>query len=229
MLIAKQIIDAIRSGDLKPGMKIPSENEIIRVYGVSNTTARKALGFLEAEGWGIRVKGKATYVQQKNVLRTVNRILSFTKNMTEAGYVPMTHVLFRGVEKDGYSAIINGRKYTMKGPVYRIRRLRYGSEIPMLLEERYINLDLCPGITESDLSASLYDLYEQAFNLEMKEIRQMISAIAADEEIERIFGMPKHTPCLLLEGVTFVAKEIILEMEKSIYRGDKYKFALSAT
>ena len=36
-------------------------------------------------------------------------------------------------------------------------------------------------------------------------------------------------PGLVVDGVTFCGKELILEMEKSIYRGDKYKFAVRAS
>ncbi|MHC4175322.1 MAG: GntR family transcriptional regulator [Planctomycetota bacterium] len=36
--MSRQIIDMIRSGRPKPGMRIPSKNEIMREYNVSNTT-----------------------------------------------------------------------------------------------------------------------------------------------------------------------------------------------
>ena len=41
--IAQNIINMIKSGHLLQGTQIPSENDIIKDYGVSNTTARKAL------------------------------------------------------------------------------------------------------------------------------------------------------------------------------------------
>jgi len=65
--ISQQIIAAIRSGRLKPGMQISSENEIIRKYGVSNTTARRSLQEIERTGWGTRIKGKGTFVRKRNV------------------------------------------------------------------------------------------------------------------------------------------------------------------
>lgn len=50
--ISRDIIGLIPSRDLVPGMQVPSENEIIRQYKVSNTTARKALQEIERAGWG---------------------------------------------------------------------------------------------------------------------------------------------------------------------------------
>jgi len=73
--ISRQIIERIRSGELRPGMRVPSENELIRRHGISNTTARKALHEIEAEGWCTRVKGKGTFVRERSVQRSATRIL----------------------------------------------------------------------------------------------------------------------------------------------------------
>ena len=41
--ISREIIASIQRGVLQPGSPVPSENEIIERFHVSNTTARKAL------------------------------------------------------------------------------------------------------------------------------------------------------------------------------------------
>ncbi|MBN1480565.1 GntR family transcriptional regulator [candidate division KSB1 bacterium] len=229
-LISQDIVKRIKSGELKPGMKIPSENEIIRDYQVSNTTARKTLQEIAQQGWAYRVKGKGTFVQTHNVDRSVTRILGFSKNMIEAGYTPSTRLLESTIEKKGYSDIINGRKYTMRGPVLKIRRLRYADATPMMLEVRFINMTLCPGINNMDLSRPLYEIYEHFFDLKMKQVNQMIrTIIISDMVTEELFDIHAPTPAFLVNGVTFTGKEMILEMERSIYRGDKYSFSVRAT
>jgi GntR family transcriptional regulator len=226
--ISQEIIRSIKEGELLPGMQVPSENQIIERYGVSNTTARKALQEIEKTGWGIKIKGKGTFVRTKNVVRAVNRILSFTNNMIEAGYTPSTKVLHRGLIREGYSAVINGRRYTMKGPVYKIHRLRFADHIPMMVEVRYITQALCPEITEEKLEGSLYGIYERRYGLQLTEIHQMLSAIMIDAGVKEFFDLEEPIPGFLVDGVTFCGKEIILEMERSIYRGDKYRFAVRA-
>jgi GntR family transcriptional regulator len=227
--IAAEIIEQIKSGNLDPGMQVPSENEIIKRYSVSNTTARKALNEIESAGWAVRIKGKGTFVRRNDVVRSATKILSFTRNMLEAGYTPSSRVLFRGILPDGYSARINGRRYTMKGPVYKIHRLRFADETPMLLEVRYISAAFCPGIDEKKLEGSLYDIYRQDYGLELTEIEQMLSTVIMDAGTLEFFNLTEPAPALLLEGVTFAGKELPLEMERSIYRGDKYRFAVRAS
>jgi GntR family transcriptional regulator len=226
--ISRQIIEMIRSGRLEPGMRIPSENEIMREYKVSNTTARRSLQEIETAGWGMRIKGKGTFVRERNVQRSASRILGFTRNMIEAGYKPSTKVLDSRKIAEGYSGIINGRRYVMEGPAYKIHRLRFADDIPMMIEVRYISMEFCPGIEKQDFRCSLYEIYEKHYNLHLVEIQQMLSTVMVDAGTQGFFNVREPIPAFRVEGVTFCGKEMILEMEDSIYRGDKYRFTVCA-
>jgi GntR family transcriptional repressor for pyruvate dehydrogenase complex len=46
--IVKQIMDSIKSGELKPGDKLPTERELAKMVGVSRPALREALKTLEA-------------------------------------------------------------------------------------------------------------------------------------------------------------------------------------
>jgi len=227
-IISSEIIERIRSGQLKPGMKIPSENEIIRQYDVSNTTARRSLQEIEAAGWGVRVKGKGTFVRESNIQRSATRILGFTRNMVESNIVPSTRVLDARKVSQDYIGTINGRSYTMPGPLFKIHRLRFGDDIPMMIEVRYIALEFCPGIEKQDFADSLYDIYEKHYHLPLVKVDQMLSTIMIDASTQRFFDVTAAVPAFRVEGVTFCGKEMILEMEDSIYRGDKYRFSICA-
>lgn len=49
-LVAKQIIDSIASGALKPGDKLPSEHDMTQRFGISRISLREAMKLLEAKG-----------------------------------------------------------------------------------------------------------------------------------------------------------------------------------
>ena len=186
--ISQEIISGINKGQFNPGMRLPSENEIIKNYHVSNTTARKVLSELENRGYATRIKGKGTFVRAKKVDRTVTRILGFSKNMIEAGYKPSTKHINSTIIKSGFSKTINGRWYNIKGPVCKIERLRFADDIPMMFEKRYISLDLCPNICGKNLERSLYDVYEESYDLKLKEVNQSLSSIiVTDTNIMDLF------------------------------------------
>jgi len=210
-------------------MQLPSENEIITDYAVSNTTARKAIQELVTQGWAYRIKGKGTFVKARNIERSVGKILSFTKNMREAGLMPSTRLLESTILQKDYSDMINGRNYTMKAPLLKIRRLRYGDDTPMMLEVRYISLALCPGIENMDLEQPLYDIFDRVYSHKLQEVNQMIRAtIISDELTYELFDISTPIPAFLVNGATFSGTEMILEMERSIYRGDLYSFSVRA-
>jgi len=227
--ISRDIIALIQSGKLPVGGLVPSENVLIRRYRVSNTIARKALQEAEAAGWVVRVKGKGTFVRQNRVDRSVTRILGFTRNMREAGRIPSTRLIRALVHKGGRQLIVNGRLYVLRGPLCQIERVRFGDGIPMMRESRFISLALCPGIQDKPLAGSLYDLYENDYGLQLTQIDQTLSAIQVPRELWAVFGLQTAVPAFRVEGVTFCGKELILEMEDSVYRGDMYRFAVKAT
>ncbi|WP_041081360.1 GntR family transcriptional regulator [Thermotoga profunda] len=61
-LIMDYVKNKILSKELKPGDKVPSENELAKIFNVSRLTARKALENLEYESMVTRIQGLGTFV-----------------------------------------------------------------------------------------------------------------------------------------------------------------------
>lgn len=226
--ISREIVSRIQQGKLVPGAPVPSENEIIEQYTVSNTTARKALHELEKEGWVVRRKGKGTFVKDYKVLLAINRIFGFTKNMLEAGRKPSTKLLGFHLHDDDHTQTINGREYTLKGPYCEIERLRCADGIPMMKESRYISLQLCPGIQRRNLEQSLYSVFEKEYGVYLSSIQQMLSAVVLQGDWLKVFQLNAPVPAFRVEGASFCGKDMIVEMEDSVYRGDMFRFAANA-
>jgi GntR family transcriptional regulator len=228
--ISSEIIELIRTGELQPGARIPSENDIIRDYQVSNTTARKVLQEIEKAGWVSRVKGKGTFVKATGIInRSATKILSFTKNMRQAGLLPRTKLLDKRIIRAGKQTTISGRTYSIKNPVCRITRLREADDTAMMIEERYISMEFCPGIEREDLENSLYEIYRDVYNLQITQIDQSLQAIIIPDELNAHFRVDQSIPGFQVHGVTFCGRELVLEIEDSIYRGDRYQFTVQAT
>ena len=63
MLIVYVLADKIKSGELKPGDRMPSVTELVGTYNVSHSTARRALAKLKDMGLTDTVPGYATFVR----------------------------------------------------------------------------------------------------------------------------------------------------------------------
>ncbi len=228
LTIFNSIVTRITNNELEPGSKVPSENEIIKVYQVSNTTARKVLQEIENAGLAVKIRGRGTFVKDFMIERSATKILSFTKNMIEQGLEPSTVIINSQVIDKDWSVSVSGEVYSIPGPIFRLRRLRLANGKPMMHETRFISLKYCPEIWKYDLEGSLYKIYSENYYRHIIKIEQDLSSIVLDEYSKEKLGIRNEMVGLKVEGVTFCDGEMILEAEESIYRGDKYKFSVQA-
>ncbi|ULT56113.1 GntR family transcriptional regulator [Neobacillus drentensis] len=64
-MVKEKITEWITSGTVQPGEKIYSENELVKMFGVSRHTVRQAVGDLVHEGWLYREQGAGTFCSNK--------------------------------------------------------------------------------------------------------------------------------------------------------------------
>lgn len=87
------IKEAIVSGNLKSGDKIPSEVMLQKTYNVSRVTVRKAVEELVQENYLIKLQGKGTYVSQVLEFEERKSISSFTELCKMQGKATIAKVL----------------------------------------------------------------------------------------------------------------------------------------
>lgn len=235
-IISEDIIAKIETGELLPGDQVPSENELIRNYKISNTTARKSLLEIEHRGYAKRIKGKGTFVlnrtAQHQLTRTLGSITSTRKGFDESlraeGFEPKNIILEKIILNDGISSSVLGGNYIIDGPVLKIRQLRYADDILMKDETKYISLTLCPYINKKP-TESYYKLYEEEYKLEIIDIKQTLGVeILEAEDVMNNFEVDYPIPVFVLDSVIFSKQHKVIEIERSLYRGDRYKFAIIA-
>jgi GntR family transcriptional regulator len=235
--ISKEIIRRIESGELHPGDKVPSENELIKTYKISNTTARKSLLDVELNGWATRVKCKGTFVLNRFEDKHLTRVLgsfeaireSFNDNLVKEGFSPKNLILEKTIIENGISSNINGRHYIVEGPVLKIHRLRFADDKLLKDETRYISMKICPRINLLEMEQSLLKIYEEEYQLELNEVQRTLGTqILYPGEPDNFFEGELPMAVFVLDGAIITADGKIVELEKSYYRGDKYKFSVSA-
>ncbi|GAA4316925.1 GntR family transcriptional regulator [Compostibacter hankyongensis] len=237
LAISEDIIAKIASGELQPGDKVPSENEIIHSYRVSNTTARKSLLEIELKGWGRRIKGKGTFVVNRTrdhqLLRVLGSIGStrrgFNESLEAEGFTPRNIILEKTVLQDGISSEINGQHFIIQGSVLKIHQLRYADDVLMKDEVKYISLELCPKIHMTSTEKSYFKLYEDEYYLKITDVKQTLSAdILQPGAPDNNFDTREPIPIFILDSSIVTKGGKVVEIERSYYRGDKYKFAIIA-
>ncbi|GAB2792681.1 phosphonate metabolism transcriptional regulator PhnF [Rhabdobacter roseus] len=235
--ISENIIERIKSGELQPGDQIPSENELIKNFKVSNTTARKSLLDIESKGWARRIKGKGTFVLNRtsdhHLIRTLGSIYAtrrgFHESLIAEGFKPKNLVLEKTILQDGISSEIGGKHFIIDGPVLKIHQLRYADDEIIKDEIKYISLTLCPRINKMPTEISYFKVYESTYHLKIDEVKQTLSVeIMPPHASENNFELTEATAMFILDSAVVCQGHEVVEVERSYYRGDKYKFAIIA-
>ena len=63
-LVMKQILGSIESGQFKPGDKLPTEQQLIEMFGVGRSTIREATSTLSMLGYLHSIQGKGCFVRE---------------------------------------------------------------------------------------------------------------------------------------------------------------------
>jgi len=89
--LAHSLRDKILNGTLKPGSLLPSTRELMKIYGISQVTVRKAVGLLVKEdlvegqpGRGVVVKAP----RQESSDQSKNRVRALVKQLTQSSHIP---------------------------------------------------------------------------------------------------------------------------------------------
>lgn len=217
-------MEAIESGQLTPGDRVPSERELTEQFGVSRMTARQALRELESQGYLYRVQGKGTFVASPKLEQPLVGLTSFTEDMRRRGLAPGARVLAAGeVEADRKVARLLGLSEGQR--VFRLERLRLADGQPMALEIAHIPAAICPGLeSESFADVSLYRFLWERCGLLLVRAAQSMESVPASAYEAEMLGVDEGAPLLLLERLCFDGRGRAVEFVRSLYRGDRYRF-----
>lgn len=226
--LEEHIKQLIEQGDLKPGDMLPSEREYADKYKISRMTIRQAIINLVNERYLYRVKGKGTFIMEKKLEQSLQGLTSFSEDMKSRGMKASSKLISFEIIP-ATSKLADQLGIQEHGPVYEIKRIRLAEEVPMALERTYISANKVKGLTEDIVQRSLYQFIEENLHLKIAKGRQIIeAAIANNDEVEHL-EIPEHSPIMLIQRMTRLEDGTIIEVVKSSYRGDRYKFMIDLT
>ena len=114
-------------------------------------------------------------------------------------------------------------------PVIYIERVRFADGVPMSLNISVLPHWLVPRLEDEDVAKnSLYELIEHRYGLVLSRAEQTLEPILAPPEIAHFLKVKTGSPLLLISGVVYLKNDTPIEWLRIWYRGDRYKFHLTA-
>ena len=178
------IQEQISDGQLGPGEKVPSENQLSEQIHISRQTVRKAIGTLEEDGLVQRIRGSGTYVsfdrqknlEQRNSIAVVTtyvdsyifpRILQGMQNtLFESGFSVQIYFTNNTLDReksilkdllkrdDVAGVIVEGTKSGLPNPNLDLYRHLMARKIPLLFFNTYYPELEAPHVSLNDAEAA---------------------------------------------------------------------------
>lgn len=221
--IQQRLLQQIRSGTLKAGQPVPSEQEISSRMGVSRMTARQALKSLCSLGVAYSQRGKGTFVSRFKLEKSFRQVLSFSEEMSARGSRPRSKVLeFRRIEPD--SQIAEALHALAGDEILLVRRVRMADSAPLCVESTHISARLCPTFRqEFDPRGSLYRFLAEHCNVQIDFADEVAEASVASSEEARLLRIRKNAPVFRFTRTAYMQSGEPVEFVRSVYRGDRCK------
>ena len=191
----------ITAGVYPAGGRIPSEQVLCDVYGVSRVTVRKALLDLVQEGMLVRRQGKGTFVADERIQRDLHQITSFSEACRQMGHQPGTRIIS-----------------------VQMHRLRLCDGEPVMLEINHFPQQYESLLTQ-DVSGSLYAVLRKLGAVPTSATHD-ISLGHATPMVSRYLSTEPGEALLLLDELVLDQHGQPLHLSRQWIRGDRYTFRI---
>jgi GntR family transcriptional regulator len=213
---------ALAAGDIGAGEALPSEPALVRQYGVSRTTVRRALARLAAERCIIRRRGSGTFARDK-VARTATarQIASIiddprgvgtntTSRLLEFKHAPVPDFLHRDWPEMGAT-------------VLTIRRVRYVNDEPVALVISYVPESFARQLNVRRLNNDTVLAALEKAGFQSTTSEQQFEACAAEPVTAKHLNIGVGSPILNLKCLARDGRGRILRYANHLYRPDRYE------
>jgi len=229
--LASLLEQKLDSNEYPPGSRLPTEAQLSAEYGVSVITARNAMKILTDKGRVERFPGKGSFVVERGPVRAAWAFGSIVDIVMTTANSEMTTLATGLVEAPGWV-----------GKAFRLARgdtLHWMRSVRSVEGERFMVSDVYhhPDLTPLVHSARFRKLVRQkklvvqavaeVAGVALGEIKQSLSATLATPEIADTLMMDAGQPLLVVERLFMGADGRILQVGKTHYRVDHYRYGLN--
>ena len=207
------------------GSVLPSEAALSRVYRASRITVRKSLEMLRGEGLVESRQGFGWLAVLHPLRQSLGRFMTMEAQMAENGVVPSRKIIATRRERaEGKVKEILGDR-----DLVVVTRLNLADGLPFARVTVWAPEELGSLFSTAELEErSFYQLLGERGILDAPLARaiQTTAAVAIDASDARLLGVPKGSPALLCERITYDAAGSAILYSVSAYPGHKTEFVI---
>jgi GntR family transcriptional regulator len=214
------LLAMIERGELQPGRPLPPERRLATEFGVSLAPVRQAILDLVKEGVLYRVRGKGTFLRDRQLLEQDAILSSFTENMRAKGLKVETRIL-RG-ELCAPAEPVREALETTERRIWAIERLALVEDEPVALFTSHLSQRMFPALG-SKLGAgdSLYNTLEDEFGVVPRRAGLTVEVGRCTTAQSSLLQVPAGSSVLVASGTTYGVDDAPVEHFQAVYRSDR--------
>ena len=216
------VLDRVIKGELGVNDRVPSENELVRMLGISRMTVNRALNDLAAEGVVVRLPGVGTFVAPSLPQSHPLHIHNIAEEIRARGNEHTSCLMDnRQVTAD----MENAREFhiPLRSRLFSTQIVHFENAVAIQYEDRLVNPMVAPDYLDQDFSEHPpHDYLMQVAPLQRAE--HVLQAGFPPEAVREALQMAQGEPCLVLRRRTW-SSNAVASCAKLYYPASRYEFA----
>jgi GntR family transcriptional regulator len=209
--IAELLARQIKAGYWRQNERLPTEAELAERLHVAVGTLRKSLALLSEQGVLERIQGSGTYVKKVDGTQRIYEL--FRLELRTGPGLPTAHIL--DVKRLRRPAQVPALGDGTSAQAWRVRRLRFLSQVPVALEEIWFDAAHCASLRAEELGDSMYLFYQARFGLWITRVEDRLSAAPAPDWARPPCGLTPGACAGHIERVSWTASNALTEYSQT--------------
>ena len=201
----------------------PTDQQMVREYGVSRHTVREAVSHLVSEGLLERRRHTGSRLRSPEFEQPLGSLYSLFRSVEDQGVDQTSRVRALDVRRDPAAA--THLELADDASLVYLERVRLAGGVPLALDQVWLPGDLARPILDADFShTALYDELARRCDRRPVRARELICPVIPSAAERRLLGLDKPTAALGIERTSWTEERRPLEWRNSVVRGDRYSF-----
>lgn len=219
--------EKIANGELRSGERIPSEEELRQIFGVSRATVRQALQSLEQDGLISRQPGKGSFVRCGPETVAEVKVTCLLDDLIALGISAENRVASTAVVRASHT-VAEALAVKPGEDVFSFQRIVEVDGDPFAASRAFLPLWMKEHLSERDLAdPRLLHTLERACGVSPDRADQFLEAVMADASQANLLNVNAGAALLSVTRSTYDRSNAGLEHSVTYYRSDRTRFHIS--
>lgn len=201
--VRHRVMEMIRRAPASSPFALPSESELIRMFGVSRITVRRALADLAAAGYIVRQPGRGSYALPNKIRHTSGRIGGASEEFRAQGYDVHARVI-TFEPREAPPAVAVSLSVQAGSILPYVKRVMVAGDRPISVVRAYLNLpdDARPTLDDVSTESIVKVLRRKWGIVPVRAVRTMEAGLATEDD-QNLMKLTAPAAVLIAEMVAF--------------------------